>query len=118
MIGNGDSYTQAQRWKFYPQPITDTIVLAINATNGGGPAGFIVAASFNATTVGCSTTFIKVTDGTPDGTWKFNLDVPAGFEQPGYDDSNWGSTIVEGPYGVDPWGSVPIVDDTSSIGIN
>ena len=109
VIGSSDSYTQAQRWNFYPRSSTDTIVLAINATNNGGPAGFIVAAAFNI--VGCSgTALFKVTDGTPDGTWKFNLDVPDGFEQSGYDDSDWGSTIVEGPYGVAPWGSVPIVD--------
>ena len=111
-IGSSDNYTQVQRWDFSPQDSTDTIVLAINVTNSGGPAGFIVAAAFNV--VGCSdaSTLFKVTDGTPDGTWKFNLDVPDGFEQSGYDDSDWGSTIVEGPYGVAPWGSVPIVDGT------
>ena len=109
-IGSGNSFTKAQRWTFSLQPSTNNIVLAINATNGGGPAGLIAAVAFHATTVGCSTNLVKVTDGTPDGTWKFNLGVPAGFEQPGYDDSNWGSTIVEGPYGVTPWGSVPVVD--------
>ena len=109
-IGSCDSYTQAQRWTFSLQPSTSKIVLAINATNGGGPAGIIAAVDFHATTVGCSSTLVKVTDGTAVGTWKFNLGVPAGFEQPGYDDSDWGSTIAEGRYGVAPWGFVPIVD--------
>ena len=107
-IGSGGDWTQAQRWTFTIEPSHD-IVLAITATNTLGPAGFIVAAAFN--TYYCDTsTLIKVTDGTPDGTWKFNLGVPDGFEQPGYDDSNWGPTIVEGPYGVAPWGSVPTVN--------
>ena len=111
MIGSSDSYTQAQRWNFSPPGSTDTFVLAVNATNNGGPAGFIAAIAFNV--IACSGALFKVTDGTPDGTWKFNLEVPDGFEQSGYDDSDWGSTIVEGPYGVAPWGSVPIVDGKS-----
>lgn len=108
-IGSGDNWPQAQRWTFTLDP-TDEIVLAITATNTAGPAGFIVAVAFDAYYRDCSCTLVEVTDGTPDGTWKFNLGVPVGFQQPGYDDSNWPSTIVEGPYGVAPWNSVPIVN--------
>ena len=108
-IGSGDNWPQAQRWTFTLEP-TDSIVLAITATNTGGPAGFIVAVVFDAYYCDCSSNLFKVTDGTPDGTWRFNLGVPDGFQQPDYDDSNWASTIVEGPYGVAPWGAVPIVN--------
>ena len=108
-IGTGNNWPQAQRWTFTLDPTAD-IVLAITATNTGGPAGFIVAAVFDAYYYDCTSSLVEVTDGTPDGTWKFNLGVPAGFEQPGYDDSNWQSTIVEGPYGVAPWNSVPVVN--------
>jgi hypothetical protein len=107
-IGSGNDWHQAQRWTF--TLFTDNIVLAIATNNTDGPAGFIVAVVFNTVYDNCYSPLVSVTDGTPEGTWKFNLGVPAGFEQPGYDDSNWGSTIVEGPYGVAPWGSVPIVN--------
>jgi hypothetical protein len=111
-IGSGDNWPQAQRWAFTLPSPSDDIVLAIAATNTGGPAGFIVAVAFDAYYYGCSSTLVKITDGTPDGTWKFSLaqPVPAGFEQPDYDDSDWLPTIVEGRYGVAPWGSVPIVN--------
>ena len=109
-IGSAGDWTKAQRWTFTLDSPADKIVLAVAAANTGGPAGFIVAAAFDAYYCDCTSTLVKVTDGTPDGTWKFNLAVPAGFEQPGYDDSNWPTTIVEGPYGVGPWGNVPIVN--------
>ena len=74
--------------KFMPErylkngKLTDNIVVAIAATNTGGPAGFIVAVAFNAYCYGCSSSLVRVTDGTPDGTWKFclTLPVPASFE--------------------------------------
>ena len=109
-IGSATDWRQAERWTFtLPSPASD-IELAIHATNTDGPAGFIVAVAFNY--YDCPGSFVKVTDGTPDGTWKFSLaqPLPAGFEQPGYDDSSWSSTIVEGAYGVLPWGSVPTVN--------
>ena len=109
-IGSASFWPKAERWTFTLDSPTDNIVLAVDATNEGGPAGFIVAAAFNVEYADCSTTLVEVTSGTQDGTWKFDLTVPSGFQQPGYNDSTWPSTIVEGPYGVGPWGSVPIVD--------
>ena len=91
-VGSGDDWHQARRWTFALEP-TDDIVIAIATTNAKGLAGFIVAVAFDAYYYDCSSTLV---DGTPDGTWKFNLAVPAGFEQPGYDDSNWPSITVEG----------------------
>jgi hypothetical protein len=109
-IRSAGDWTQAQHWTFTLDSPSDNIVLVVAATNTTGPAGFIVAAAFNAYYCDCTSTLVKVTDGTPDGTWKFNLAVPAGFEQPGYDDFNWPTTIVKGPYGVAPWGNGPIVN--------
>ena len=90
--------------------LAQSSLIQINATNTKDSAGFIVVVTFDAYYHDCFSTLVKVADDAPDGSWKFNLAVPAGFEQPGYDDSNWPSIIVKEHYGVASWGSVPIVN--------
>ena len=105
-IGTGNNWPTAQRWKFTLDYPTDDIVIAVEATNTGGQAGIIASIGLDATDCPCNTTLFYTTD----GTWKFSTSVPAGFEQPGFDDSTWKNVVVEGPYGVQPWGNVPTVD--------
>ncbi|KIL58068.1 hypothetical protein M378DRAFT_171038 [Amanita muscaria Koide BX008] len=105
LIGSGSDYYQnpvriAQQWKFTLDYPTDDIVIAVNATNFAGPAGLIVAIAFDAADCNCTTTRFAVSD----GTWKANHTVPARFEQVDYDDCGWTPVVVEGAYGVAPWG--------------
>lgn len=77
-------------------------VFAVSATNTGGPAGII------------ATILIEYTDGTSDKivtdtTWKtFVGPVPAGFQNPSFDDSAWTASVAQGADGVAPWGLTTI----------
>ena len=98
LIGTHADWTVAQSWSFNLIP-THHIVVAVEATNTGGPAGVIVALELNA---GCFT-FDYVTD----STWKYDLGVPHDFQSPSYDDARWPNAVDEGLYGVAPWGDIP-----------
>ncbi|WP_030440468.1 alpha-L-rhamnosidase [Actinoplanes subtropicus] len=64
--------------------------LAIAATNtSAGPAGVIAKAGPVVT----------------DGTWKASTSGPAGWEQPGFDDSGWPAAKVTAALGGGPWGT-------------
>ena len=66
-------------------------VVAAEVIDTGGPAGFIAQVD---------------ADGTVDGTdasWKVVSSAPAGWEQPGFDDSSWDFATSYGAYGVGPW---------------
>ena len=103
-IGQGTNWQQAQRWKFTFNYPTDDIVIAVDADNLGGPAGLIARITLD---VGiCGSTSLYITD----DSWKYSLSVPAGFERPNYNDGRWPNAIVEGPYGMKPWGYVPTVN--------
>lgn len=104
LIGSGSDWQVAQRWKFTLDYPTDDIVIAVNATSTGGPAGLIVAIGFDAADCNCTTTRFAISD----GTWKANHTVPAGFELVDYDDCDWTPVVVEGAYGVAPWGQVTV----------
>ena len=106
VIGQGSNWQQAQRWAFALDYPTDDIVIAVDSVNTGGPAGLIATVVLDVANCYCSTYSVYVTD----NSWKYNLSVPAGFEQPGYEDCGWPNAIVEGPYGMQPWGAVPTVN--------
>ena len=106
MIGQGGDWQQAQRWAFKFDYPTDEIVIAVDCVNTGGPAGLIATVVLDVSNFYCSTYSVYVTD----NSWKYSLSVPADFELPDYDDSDWPNAIVEGPYGMSPWGKVPIVN--------
>ena len=104
-IGQGGDWEQAQRWAFTLDYPTGDIVIAVDGVNTGGPAGLIATIALNVAI--CDSTYsLYVTD----NSWKYGLIVPANFEQPFYDDSDWPNAIVEGPYGMSPWGNVPTVN--------
>ncbi|KAK2467396.1 hypothetical protein APHAL10511_000631 [Amanita phalloides] len=105
-IGAAHDWYHAQRWTFTFDSPTDIIVIAADAYNDGAPAGIISAIEFDVEEYYCSTYSIFVSD----YSWKYSYTVPAGFEQIGYDDSSWQNAVEEGPYGMAPWGDVPIVN--------
>ncbi|KAF8343239.1 hypothetical protein F5887DRAFT_342249 [Amanita rubescens] len=97
LIGSHADWTHAQTYSFHLTPPTHNIVVAINATNFGGPAGVIAAVELNA---GCAN-FVYVTD----RTWKYNLHVHPHFQTG--NDIGWPFAVQEGLYGVAPWGAIP-----------
>ena len=107
LIGTGNDWEVAQRWTFtLPYP-TDTIVIAVDALNTiVSPAGLIAAIALDVESCYCSTYDVYITD----DTWKYSLSVPLGFQQPLYNDATWSTAFVEGTYGVQPWGTPPIVN--------
>ncbi|KAK2464633.1 hypothetical protein APHAL10511_003326 [Amanita phalloides] len=109
-VGSAHDWTHAQRWTFTLDYPTDVIVIAADAYNDGGPAGMIAAVEFDVENCHCSSYSVYISD----GSWKYNYTVPAGFEQLDYDDCGWLDAVVEGPYGMEPWGNVPTVDVLST----
>jgi hypothetical protein len=104
-IGSSQGYTTSKR--FYADLNPQTNVFAATVTNGGGPAGFIMACR------------IVYSDGTvdsivTDGTWKtLRSAPPANFQSPMFDDAAWVAATNEGRYGTaQPWGNVPTFSDT------
>jgi Bacterial alpha-L-rhamnosidase 6 hairpin glycosidase domain/Alpha-L-rhamnosidase N-terminal domain/Bacterial alpha-L-rhamnosidase concanavalin-like domain/Bacterial alpha-L-rhamnosidase C-terminal domain/3-keto-disaccharide hydrolase len=77
-------------------PGTNVIAIAGIATDTGANS-VIAAAQLDTTRI--------VTD----GTWKAlpgtPASPPAGWNTTGFDDSSWPAAIVQGPYGISPWGT-------------
>ena len=65
----------------------------LNPSGGGTPAGFIGRLRAGQTTVDTSSA------------WKTSTTGPAGWEQPGFDDSAWTPARELATYGSGPWGS-------------
>ncbi|KAJ7470008.1 hypothetical protein B0H11DRAFT_2043168 [Mycena galericulata] len=99
VVAGGYKYYLPQQFSISLAPATE-VVFAANATNDGGPAGFI--AEIQVTTTGapgcteCSSSSFVITD----ASWKWTSTVPAGFEAPGFDDSSWSPAVVAVGYPV------------------
>ncbi|PBK58191.1 hypothetical protein ARMSODRAFT_1039909, partial [Armillaria solidipes] len=77
-------------------------VIAINATNTGGPAGLIVTIRVDYLD-GTSETFVT------DASWKTPRTATAsGFENPSLDKSAWIAANVQGKAGMAPWGAISL----------
>ncbi|KAF8954692.1 hypothetical protein BDZ97DRAFT_1863133 [Flammula alnicola] len=105
LVGSGQDFHTAQRYQVNFPP-TSTVTIAVYAANDGGPAGLLAAAELEGCACGCAENTFIITD----GNWKYSTGnstgIPAGFENPGFDDAAWPAAIVEGPYGQAPWGQV------------
>ncbi|KAG7443901.1 lectin [Guyanagaster necrorhizus] len=113
-VGSGIAYegtsSTSQVYTVGLNPEIDNVI-AVNATNTGGPAGLI------------ATLLVDYLDGTTetfvtDASWK-TLKTPTvdGFENPSLDDSAWIAANVQGPAGMAPWGAIslpPALDLTQS----
>ena len=77
-------------------PGTNTIAVAAENTSPG-PAGLLGRLR------------VGLAGGSPvelvtDGSWRTAQTAPAGWEQPGFDDSGWAAADAVAPYGQGPWG--------------
>ncbi|KAJ7900861.1 lectin, partial [Mycena leptocephala] len=109
-VGSYASYTTAQTYNVKLSP-TPNVVFAVNAANFGGPAGLLVGIQFN--NLGnptCTHTFAST-----DEHWKYNTGVPTGFQLPTFNDSDWPAAVVEGAYGMAPWGNVQITQASGTV---
>ncbi|WP_156891224.1 family 78 glycoside hydrolase catalytic domain [Agromyces subbeticus] len=77
----------------------DDNVFAVRTTNGpGSPAGLLAVIR------------VAYADGSEqlfrtDAAWKASKVIPAGFEEPDFDDSAWAPARVQAVYGTGPWGA-------------
>ncbi|KAG6877097.1 hypothetical protein C0993_010297, partial [Termitomyces sp. T159_Od127] len=101
LVGSGESSAVAKRY-VVNFPLTSRVVIAIYATNNEGPAG--VLAAFMPVTPDCWDNPHFVTD----SSWKYNLQTPAGFIDPDFDDSAWPLAVTEGGFGAAPWGQTTV----------
>ncbi|KAF7362610.1 hypothetical protein MVEN_00609800 [Mycena venus] len=108
-IGSGTSFKIAQRYTVNFASAPSEVVLAVLATNTvASVAGLLVAMELNMVPAGrinCTAGVFVLSD----NGWKSTKDlIPAGFEQPGFDDSTWPAVVAEVTYPAAPWGTVTI----------
>ncbi|KAJ7836032.1 hypothetical protein B0H14DRAFT_2514212 [Mycena olivaceomarginata] len=94
MVAGGYNYVVSQQLSTSLAPAAK-VVFAVNATNYGGPAGFIAEIQITTTGApGCTECGSSRSFVITDESWKWTSTVPAGFEDPGYDDSSWFPAVV------------------------
>lgn len=94
--GAENEWQQARR--FHTGLDASKNVIAVRTTNGpNSPAGLLVVVKV---------TFVDGTTETvtTDATWKAAKTIPDDFAGPTFDDSGWGSAVVQATYGSGPWG--------------
>ncbi|KDR73926.1 hypothetical protein GALMADRAFT_141692 [Galerina marginata CBS 339.88] len=82
-------------------PVSEVLVAVIATNDAFGPAG-LIATVLLTTESGAVIPFVT------DNTWKYFLGNPQGFQLIGFDDSQWPTAIIQGPYGIAPWGNLLI----------
>ncbi|KAJ6583555.1 hypothetical protein DFH09DRAFT_273169 [Mycena vulgaris] len=108
-IGSGTNFRTAQHYTVNFASGPSEVVLAVLATNtAASTAGLLVAMELNMVPAGRT----NCTAGafmTSDFGWKSTKDlIPAGFEQPGFDDSTWPAAFQQAVYPAAPWGTLTI----------
>ncbi|KDR66997.1 hypothetical protein GALMADRAFT_258663 [Galerina marginata CBS 339.88] len=101
-IGAGNNVQLAQAFEFTLPAPTNKLTVAVNGTNTGSQAGFIATVQLK---LQCGSIETIPTAGS---LWKFSLNFPVGWQDPGFDDSAWPRVFDEGPYGIKPWGNITI----------
>jgi hypothetical protein len=117
-VGNGTNWKVAQHYTVNFETPTSDLVLAVLATNNAASAaGLIVAMEINMQPGGrnnCTAGSFLLSD----GLWKSTKGaIPAGFEQPGFDDSAWPAAVDEAGYGRPPWDTITIAAPAPAITI-
>lgn len=103
VAGSGRDFGTPQRFQVNFDP-SNTVTIAVFAANIGGPAGLLAAGEIRGCGCGCGANAFVVTD----ASWQFETSTDPAFINPGFDASQWPAAVVEGSYGVSPWGNVPI----------
>jgi len=106
VVGSGTDFSTAQRFVVNFPP-TSTVVIAVFGRNTGGPAGLIAAVEL--VSCDCSDNVYFVSD----GGWKYSNSVPDGFPSLGFNDAGWDLAIVQGKFGMAPWGQTKIPTSNS-----
>ena len=95
--GNENEWQQSRLFRVSLNP--DRNVIAVRTNNGvGTPAGLIAKIRVTFTD-GSSTILVTGVD------WRTSNNIPADFEEPSFDDSDWAPAVVQAPYGQGPWGN-------------
>ncbi|KAJ3769476.1 hypothetical protein FB446DRAFT_217203 [Lentinula raphanica] len=110
-VGTGTDFTVAQKYvvENVQGPEIVFAVYAVNTATAPNPAGLLAAIEVTSQDGYC-TQCISTSSAVTYTAWKAfpSAAIPAGFEQPGFDDSDWPNAVDEGGYGVAPWGNVPV----------
>ncbi|KAJ7142030.1 hypothetical protein C8R43DRAFT_1071285 [Mycena crocata] len=117
-IGSGTNWKVAQRYTVNFASPPEEVVLAVRATNTvASAAGVIVAVEINMQPSGranCTAGSFVMSD----AVWKSTKGaIPAGFEQPGFDDSAWPPVVAEATYPAKPWGAITIAAPSAPVTI-
>jgi alpha-L-rhamnosidase len=96
--GQASSWTQAQELDITKELHSGANTIAVAATNAGGPGSWIGR-------IGLEYADGTTTDLVTDSTWKASQQGPAGWQDPGFDDSAWVPALSVDPYGSGPWGT-------------
>lgn len=95
-VENGWQTSQVSDIKSLLVPGTNVIAIAGIAA-APNASGVIAAAQLDATRIVTDGSW-KALPGTPDS-------PPAGWNTAGFDDSSWSAAVVQGPFGMSPWGT-------------
>jgi alpha-L-rhamnosidase len=96
--GQANAWTQAQQLDISSELHAGTNTIAVAATNAGGPGSWIGTISLE---YADGTTSTVITD----SSWQSSQTDPAGWQDPGFDDSSWPAALSVDPYGSGPWGT-------------
>ncbi|KAF8208158.1 hypothetical protein K438DRAFT_1961673 [Mycena galopus ATCC 62051] len=117
LIGNGTTWNVAQHYVVNFEPGTTDIVFAVLATNAvaSSTAGLIVSAQISMTPTGrtnCAAGAFVVSN----GQWTSTTGaIPAGFEQPAFDDSAWPAVVNQEIYGGSVWGTITVAAPSAPV---
>ncbi|KAJ3766283.1 hypothetical protein FB446DRAFT_758460, partial [Lentinula raphanica] len=116
-VGTGTDFTTARKYvvENVQGPEIVFAVYAVNTDTVPNPAGLLAAIEVTSQDGYC-TQCISTSSAVTYTAWKAfsNAAISAGFEQPGFDDSDWPNG--EGGYGVAPWGNVPVPTEVTTGG--
>ncbi|KAJ6503726.1 hypothetical protein C8R45DRAFT_571164 [Mycena sanguinolenta] len=121
LVGSGMGFKTADTWIINFVSQAPVIMFAVLATNSAaGSAGLLVASEINMQPTGptnCIAGSFVLTDAK---SWvSTTQDVPAGWQQVGFDDSSWPAVVDEGKFpDAQPWGSdVTIAPPTTTVNV-
>ncbi|KAJ7440718.1 hypothetical protein FB451DRAFT_1058647 [Mycena latifolia] len=117
-IGNGTSFKIARHYIVDFATPTTEIVIGVLATNtAASTAGLLFSMEVNMLPTGrtnCTAGAFLLSD----AGWKSTKGaIPAGFQEPGFDDSAWPAAFQEAAYGDAPWGTITIAAPSPAITI-